>query len=36
MFVDVSAKTGKNLDALLDAILLQAEVLELKAPMQDE
>jgi translation initiation factor IF-2 len=33
MFVDVSAKTGKNLDALLDAILLQAEVLELKAPI---
>ncbi len=33
MFVDVSAKTGKGLDALLDAILLQAEVLELKAPI---
>jgi translation initiation factor IF-2 len=33
MFVDVSAKTGKGLDALLDAILLQAEVLELKAPV---
>jgi translation initiation factor IF-2 len=32
MFVDVSAKTGKNIDALLEAILLQAEVLELKAP----
>jgi translation initiation factor IF-2 len=31
MFVDVSAKTGVGLDALLDAILLQAEVLELKA-----
>jgi translation initiation factor IF-2 len=30
-FVQVSAKTGKNLDALLDAILIQAEVLELKA-----
>jgi len=33
MFVDVSAKTGKGLEALLDAILLQAEVLELKAPI---
>jgi translation initiation factor IF-2 len=33
MFVDVSAKTGKGLEALLDAILLQAEVLELKAPV---
>ena len=31
-FVEVSAKTGKGIDALLDAILLQAEVLELKAP----
>ncbi|MBS4055802.1 MAG: translation initiation factor IF-2, partial [Bacteroidales bacterium] len=31
MFVDVSAKTGKGIDDLLDAILLQAEVLELKA-----
>jgi translation initiation factor IF-2 len=28
----VSAKTGEGIDALLDAILLQAEVLELKAP----
>ena len=33
MFVDVSAKTGQGIDALLDAILLQAEVLELKAPV---
>ncbi len=33
MFVDVSAKTGEGIDALLDAILLQAEVLELKAPV---
>jgi translation initiation factor IF-2 len=32
-FVDVSAKTGKGIDDLLDAILLQAEVLELKAPV---
>jgi translation initiation factor IF-2 len=31
-FVEVSAKTGKGIDTLLDAILLQAEVLELKAP----
>jgi len=31
-FVPVSAKTGHGIDALLDAILLQAEVLELKAP----
>ena len=31
-FVEVSAKTGKGIDALLEAILLQAEVLELKAP----
>ena len=30
-FVQVSAKTGKGLDNLLDAILLQAEVLELKS-----
>jgi translation initiation factor IF-2 len=30
-FVEVSAKTGKGIDNLLDAILLQAEVLELKA-----
>jgi translation initiation factor IF-2 len=32
MFVDVSAKTGANIDALLESVLLQAEVLELKAP----
>jgi translation initiation factor IF-2 len=32
MFVEVSAKTGKGVDALLDSVLLQAEVLELKAP----
>ncbi|MHB8494425.1 MAG: translation initiation factor IF-2 [Casimicrobiaceae bacterium] len=31
-FIPVSAKTGVGIDALLDAILLQAEVLELKAP----
>jgi translation initiation factor IF-2 len=32
MFVDVSAKTGQNIDTLLESILLQAEVLELVAP----
>jgi len=31
MFVAVSAKTGKGIDELLEAILLQAEVLELRA-----
>ncbi|MGZ3422268.1 MAG: translation initiation factor IF-2 [Polyangiales bacterium] len=31
MFFDVSAKTGQGIDALLDGILLQAEVLELRA-----
>jgi translation initiation factor IF-2 len=31
MFVEVSAKTGKGVDTLLDSVLLQAEVLELKA-----
>ncbi len=33
MFVDVSAKTGQGIDNLLERILLQAEVLELKAPV---
>ncbi len=32
MFVGVSAKTGEGIDSLLEAVLLQAEVLELKAP----
>ncbi|MBP9034243.1 MAG: translation initiation factor IF-2 [Pseudomonadales bacterium] len=31
-FAEVSAHTGQGIDQLLDAILLQAEVLELKAP----
>ncbi len=31
IFVNVSAKTGEGVDALLEAILLQAEVMELKA-----
>jgi translation initiation factor IF-2 len=32
-FVSVSAKTGKGVDELLERLLLQAEVLELKAPV---
>ena len=32
IFVEVSAKTGAGIDKLLEAILLQAEVLDLKAP----
>jgi translation initiation factor IF-2 len=32
IFVNVSARTGAGIDELLDAILLQAEVLELRAP----
>jgi len=32
MFVEVSAKTGQGIDKLLEAVLLQAEVLDLKAP----
>lgn len=31
MFINLSAKTGLGIDELLDAILLQAEVMELKA-----
>lgn len=31
-FVEVSAKTGQGIDALLENVLLQAEVLELNAP----
>jgi len=31
MFVNVSAKTGQGIDDLLEAVLLQAEVMELKA-----
>jgi translation initiation factor IF-2 len=34
MFRYISAKTGENIDSLLEAILLQAEVLELKAPRE--
>lgn len=32
MFVEVSAKTGAGIDKLLESVLLQAEVLELRAP----
>jgi translation initiation factor IF-2 len=33
-FVPVSAKTGQGVDNLLEQVLLQAEVLELKAPLE--
>ena len=33
MFIPVSAKTGVGIDDLLEAVLLQAEILELKAPI---
>jgi translation initiation factor IF-2 len=33
-FVSVSAKTGMGIDALLEQVLLQAEVLELRAPVK--
>jgi len=32
MFVHVSAKSGEGIDSLLESVLLQSEVLELKAP----
>ena len=32
-FIPVSAKTGEGIDALLEQVLLQAEVLELRAPV---
>jgi translation initiation factor IF-2 len=32
-FIEVSAKTGQGIDELLENVLLQAEVLELKAPV---
>ena len=34
-FINVSAKTGEGIDALLEAILLQAELMELSAPVED-
>jgi translation initiation factor IF-2 len=33
MFIPVSAKAGTGIDSLLDSLLVQAEVLELKAPI---
>ncbi|WP_326533655.1 translation initiation factor IF-2 [Pseudorhodoferax sp.] len=33
-FVEVSARTGQGIDDLLEQVLLQAEVLELKAPVE--
>ncbi len=33
IFVNVSATTGEGVEALLDAIILQAELMELKAPI---
>lgn len=35
MFVPISAKTGMNIDNLLDSILVQAEMLELKAVVDE-
>ena len=34
IFVEVSSKTGRGVDALLEAIVLQSEIMELKAPEQ--
>ena len=34
MFLNVSALTGEHIDELLDAVLLQAELLELRAPVE--
>ena len=34
MFVEVSAKSGQGIDTLLESVLLQAEVMELKAPKE--
>jgi len=36
IFVNVSAMTGEGVDALLDAISLQAELMELKAPVEGQ
>ena len=33
-FIPVSAKTGEGIDTLLEQVLLQAEILELKAPVE--
>ena len=34
MFVNVSALTGEHVDELLDAVLLQAELLEIRSPLE--
>lgn len=34
MFQEISAKTGQGIDELLEGVLLQAEVLDLKAPVK--
>ncbi len=34
MFIPVSAKSGMGIDGLLDSLLVQAELLELKAPVE--
>ncbi|MFO8062629.1 MAG: translation initiation factor IF-2 [bacterium] len=34
--VEISALTGKNVDELIDTILLQAELMELKAPVEGQ
>ncbi len=34
IFVEVSSKSGQGVDALLEAIVLQSEIMELKAPEQ--
>lgn len=33
-FINVSAKTGEGIDSLIEALLLQAEIMELKAPFE--
>lgn len=33
-FIKVSAKTGEGIDELIEALILQSEILELKAPVQ--
>jgi len=35
-FINVSAKTGEGVDAMIEALLLQAEILELKAPIKGQ
>ncbi len=34
LFLKISAKTGEGVDALIEALILQAEILELKAPVE--